>query len=610
MSIKRIKATKDNTISTAFKSNLNNRASISNMGASDILEAFSIYGHASSGSLERSRILVDFPVEDIYSMRTSGEIPASGSVSFKLKLFNAEHGQTTPAGYTMSAHPVVKPWSEGEGLDMESYLDKGTSNWYSASLNSPWARYGGDFATSSYIASSPISLNYDCVFDTGLENFETDITPLVEEWIKTKAGTNINASGSVTLLENPENAEQIKFYTYDSQVHDIIIATASVSLSNIHYVERGASKEDTLANIKTRLDSVLSTKISTTVTDSTISFTHTAGGFYGNSIISASFDASVGSVTNFAGGIGAINYGLLIKLSGSYETGDTGRSYYTKKYFARSSHHELKRPIIEIQWDDSIKDDRANTYKSSSLASADENLNNIYLYNKRRTGYMDIPNTGSALVVKLVPSLGSEREPITGPSVTDNYITASKHSTGIYKATFSYSGSQETLYDIWQRYDSGTGIYTDLFTGSAITVQNDLSYSYHEIPNYVVNITNLKPSYHWDEVGTFRVHTRDKNWKPNIYTVARHDAPVNIIQNAFYKISRVADNLTIINYSTSSTPSYSSLSYDSKGSYFDLDMSILEPNYLYEISFLYKDGTDYVEQKEKFKFRVDPKKPN
>ena len=64
--------------------------------------------------------------------------------------------------------------------------------------------------------------------------------------------------------------------------------------------------------------------------------------------------------------------------------------------------------------------------------------------------------------------------------------------------------------------------------------------------------------------------------------------------------------MTIIDYSTSSVPSYSSLSYDASGSYFDLDMSILEPNYLYEIRLLYKDENDYIEQKEKFKFRVDP----
>ena len=78
------------------------------------------------------------------------------------------------------------------------------------------------------------------------------------------------------------------------------------------------------------------------------------------------------------------------------------------------------------------------------------------------------------------------------------------------------------------------------------------------------------------------------------------------IRDAYYRVTRASDNLEIVPYSTGSSPSFSSLSYDEKGSFFDLDMSILEPNYLYEISFLYKDSTDYVEQKEKFKFRVDP----
>ena len=608
MSIKRINATKDNTISTAFKSNLNNRASVSNMGASDILEIFSIFGHASSGSLERARVLVQFPVGEIHTLRTASEIPASGSVSFMLKLFNAEHGQTTPSGYTMSAVPLVRAWNEGEGLDMESYLDKDSSNWFSASTGSPWYNYGGDFATSDYIHTTPVPLHYDKYFDSGLENLEINITPLVEEWLKFETGEIVNASGSIELSSNPSQSDVIKFYTYDGEIQNIIISTASATVSNNYYVEQGTTKEETLANIKTRLDSSLSVRLSSSVSSNIITFTHTAGGFYGNSTISASFDNAVGTISNFNGGTGAINYGLAIKLSGSYETGATGKSYYTKKFFARSSHHYFEKPIIEIQWDDSIKDDRSSVYKSSSLASAEENLNNIYLYNRRRTGYIDIPNTGSHLLVKLVPSLGSEREPITGPNVSNNYITASRNSKGVYKAIFSYSGSQETLYDIWQKYDSGTGVHTDLFTGSAITVKNDLTYSYHEIPNYVVNITNLKPSYHPNEVGTFRVYTRDKNWKPNIYTVARYEAPVTTIRDAYYKISRPSDNTTIIDYSTGSSTSYSSLSYDLKGSYFDLDMSILEPNYLYEISFLYKDGTDYIEQKEKFKFRVDPKK--
>ena len=44
MCIKKYIADKDNTITNAFRSNLTTRGTGSNMGASDILEIFSIYG--------------------------------------------------------------------------------------------------------------------------------------------------------------------------------------------------------------------------------------------------------------------------------------------------------------------------------------------------------------------------------------------------------------------------------------------------------------------------------------------------------------------------------------------------------------------------------------
>ena len=50
--IKRYFASKDNVISNAFEENLTTRATGSNMGASHIVEVFSIYGQASSGSSE------------------------------------------------------------------------------------------------------------------------------------------------------------------------------------------------------------------------------------------------------------------------------------------------------------------------------------------------------------------------------------------------------------------------------------------------------------------------------------------------------------------------------------------------------------------------------
>jgi hypothetical protein len=747
MTIKRYTATKDNVISTAFKENLNNRASTSNMGASDVLEIFSIFGQASSSSLERARILVEFPVSSISQDRDNEIIPASGNVDFVIRIGNAEHGQTTPSNFTLSAHPLVQPWDEGRGLDMESYLDSDASNWLSRSLGATWSNTGSSFIDTGLVTSSPIPKHYTQSFSKGTEDVELNITGLVEEWIKSYKSSTVQASGAISFDDSlqPENNSWVIIRGYGAQEKKFVFvhrheATGS-STSNIIYVSTGSSgTSETLENLHTSILSNYAGVITASIDAYNLRLTQVTGGFAGNLALSQSnlqtyFTALSSS---FAGGQGLQNYGVLLKLSGAYEDSSLEKSFYTKKLFSRSSEYFFKRPVIEARWDDSVKDDRSNIIRSSSLATSTENLNNIYLYNKRRTGYMNIPNTGSRLVVQFRPTNSTTPVTITHNSVNQIYVTASKTSTGIYKAIFAYSGSETTLRDIWQRDDytatvsgsaasasisfasipldqetffftdtlnvtasfivsggvntndgtqvsgnyvvgrsaladtaafvtrlhevitaqtasaitstasgstlqlvqdntgsggntsidlsgfsgaslsEGSGFqggvtfvpdshtYTGLHTGSAFTVNNDKTYTAYDIPNYITNITNLKKRYSKTETATFRVYTRNKNWRPNVYTVATQTAPVDTIRDAYYKVRRVSDDLTVINFSTGSSPYYSALSYDASGSYFDLDMSILEPNYLYEISFLYKDGNNYIEQKERFKFRVDP----
>ena len=157
---------------------------------------------------------------------------------------------------------------------------------------------------------------------------------------------------------------------------------------------------------------------------------------------------------------------------------------------------------------------------------------------------------------------------------------------------------------MWYRRSGNTTTALGV-TGSALTVKTISHDFYYSNPVYSTKIINLKPSYNNSENVTFRVFTRDKNWQPNLYTKASNKVPVSNIKNAYFRLKRVADNFMVIPYSTASAPSYSSLSYDISGSFFDLDMSLLESGYTYEVSFLHKYGNDYVEQKEKFKFRVD-----
>jgi len=198
MAIKKYKADADNTIVNTFKPGLKLRATGSNAGYADIIEAYSIYGRESSGSQELSRILIKFPISEISADRTASTIPASGSVSFYLRLFNAEHSKTVPEDLTLTISAISQTWQEGIGLDLETYKDntdgnKG-SNWMSASNTAAWQTIGGDYLTDT-------GFTFSQNFESGLEDLNVDITDLVERWI---AGTQENYGVGVHLSSELE----------------------------------------------------------------------------------------------------------------------------------------------------------------------------------------------------------------------------------------------------------------------------------------------------------------------------------------------------------------------------------------------------------------------
>ena len=219
MAIKRYFALKDNTITNAYESNLTYRATGSNMGGSDVLEVFSIYQQAFTSSAKQdefSRILIQFPatgsnlIGDAVSIkqdRTNGNLAASGSVNFYLKMYNARHGLTTPRDYNLVVAALDQDWQEGHGLDMDNYTDilygnmKG-SNWISASVGNKWSSEGSDWDNDD---SSGVTAS----FSTGIEDLEVNITPIVEKWI---AGTKNNYGVVVRLAPDLEESET-SYYT-------------------------------------------------------------------------------------------------------------------------------------------------------------------------------------------------------------------------------------------------------------------------------------------------------------------------------------------------------------------------------------------------------------
>lgn len=508
MAIKRYTATADNTISNAWQSNLTKRATGSNMGAADVLEVYSIFGRAYTSSAENkqvelSRVLVQFPVTSISSDRTAGNIPASGSVNFYLKLYNAETSKTVPKNYTLTVKPVSQSWQEGSGLDLENYLDYTVgntgSNWIQRQKNdngsiSNWVEEGGDYLTAS---------NFEQVFESGLEDLEVDVTILMEEWM---AGTYSNYGFGISL---------------------------------------SASQE----------------------------------------------------------------------ITASYNLTGAADSFYTKRFFARGTQYFFKKPVIEARWNSSIKDDRANFYYSSSLATAGQNMNTLYFYNYVRGNLQNIPGVGTGLLrVRLHSGSVDNTEP-SGSALTlvqdDTYVTADSAlyataghvSTGIYSCSVALTGTARNrltdIFDVWYsgstRYFTGS-IEPESFEGNQISIR----------PSYYLNITNLKQKYRSKENARFNLYVREKYWSPTIYTKANDDIETTTIESASYRVFRIIDSYDAIAHGTGSDM-HTVLSHDISGNYFDFDMSLLDPGYEYAFKFAFYDSSlnDWVEQDEAFRFRVE-----
>jgi hypothetical protein len=171
------------------------------------------------------------------------------------------------------------------------------------------------------------------------------------------------------------------------------------------------------------------------------------------------------------------------------------------------------------------------------------------------------------------------------------------------------------FYDVWwsgSAENFGTNVdaaTSTVFKTGSIKPETTAPLSEYDLPSYVTNISNLKKKYGETELARFRLFTRLRNWNPTIYTVASNKVENYQIEDAYYKIYRVIDNYDVIEYGTGSL-NHTRLSYDVTGSYFDLDMNMLEPGYSYGVKFVYNTNGSYQEQPETFKFRVDKTNPN
>jgi len=295
------------------------------------------------------------------------------------------------------------------------------------------------------------------------------------------------------------------------------------------------------------------------------------------------------------------NKGIAIFLTSSIENALS--SSYTKKFYTRSSEYFFLRPVIEAQWSDSKKDSRVSFYASSSLAD-DENLNTLYLYNYIRGQLRNIPviDTGAIYLQMWTDSISGSNVTFTGSNITlPTVITGGYQEVGIYTASFALNTSASYVFDRWY----GTLLSTCYHTGSRIEVKSMNASSYNTNPRYTLSMPNLKSVYDNEEVARLEVVSKQKKWQPNKYSVMNSDPELQIIEDLYYNVTRVTDNLEVIPFGTGSM-NETCLSYDVSGSYFKFDMSLLQNDYAYEFRFKKKVDTNSFELlKDSFKFRVE-----
>jgi hypothetical protein len=296
------------------------------------------------------------------------------------------------------------------------------------------------------------------------------------------------------------------------------------------------------------------------------------------------------------------NYGVGLFLTASQASGS--RSYYTKRFSARDSEYFFKRPTIEARWDSSRKDHRGNFYVENNALSAADNKNTLYLYNYVRGQLKDINGVGTGKIFVTLHTSASSGMQLTPTQTTTAHVpvTGGHVETGIYSASFALDTTSSVVYDKWFSGNINPSSATHYSTSSFKPIDFVAGNTYY-ISEYVTTITNLQSEYSNDDITRVRLFTRLKDWRPTIYSVASNEIQNEFVEDAFYKVVREVDGSDVVLYGTGSD-NHTLISYDISGSYFDLDMRMLEPNYSYSIKFLFYINGAYEEQPESFKFRV------
>lgn len=306
-------------------------------------------------------------------------------------------------------------------------------------------------------------------------------------------------------------------------------------------------------------------------------------------------------------------------------------TYFVKRFYSRHAQNPNKHPKIEIKVNNSITDHTLNSFFDHS--------NSLFIYNKYQGQYWNF-NSGSSEVTGsnclLLELVASKSVFVVTTSWSETHSASISHvSTSIQYFSSSFTGSQFSFGDKMQR-----GIYHSSFslnktdpylsnylgkdtelkiipywkstdrtitfaTGSSVVVKTNIGTNSNVANrNFVSNIINLKHEYTTQETARLRLFIQDYN------TELRYNKiPIEMVSEVFSCVHwRLLDSYSKeILFDFDLVQNSTKLSMDGLGMYFDLFMSDLTANKVYELEFLVREnGQDYLITNQGFRFRLIP----
>lgn len=500
-----------------------------NSGIDQILELEKLLIHAKGDVAWNSRILIKFDLDSFSASFSSGELSGS-NMKYFLNLYTDEAVEI-PLEYDVFVYPISQSWEMGVGKRGDNPISKTGVSWnvrdgvtLAGVTGSEWALTGSDFISGSGYESSQ-SFNFQTT------DLHVDVTTMVEAWL---SGTIENYGFLIKRGTTDEQSilNQGNLQFFSNETHTIFRPRLEIVWEDFAFNPYEVTTTSESFTVETS---------SLSVEDNPTVFVITNDFFSGSTIFpTSSYVTKSGDITTW--------------FSESYYFETASIWSYTSSL---SLYHSSSAIVANIVTSSYIYTSGSNSFTSTSVELTSHTVTDFY--------------TGS---------LGGEYRPGTLTHVSYS-LSAGLTGSSIWtlNQTAGYYFSQ-SLTAVTASYTYDSSSITGFATASSSTT-TQLMFPIGA-DDFVIYITNLKNEYKQDAKIRFRVNGRERYPQKTFVTESwSYTRDIKFLPTkSYYGIKDSWNEVEMIPFST-----YTQLSVDATGSFFDIYLNGFEPERIYRVLF-------------------------